>query len=66
MNQKLSDWASIAEIVSGVAVVITLIFLIVGIRENTNVVRASAFSDNLSAFNDFSMTVAADAELRAV
>ena len=27
MNQKLSDWASIAEIVSGIAVVLSLLFL---------------------------------------
>lgn len=32
MNLKLSDWASIAEIVSGIAVVATLIFLIRGIQ----------------------------------
>lgn len=66
MNQKLADWASIAEIFSGIAVVVTLVFLIVGIRDNTNVVRNSAFSDHLAAFNDYSMTIAANAELRAV
>ena len=41
MKQKLSEWASIAEIVSGIAVVITLVFLIFGIRENTEVTRAA-------------------------
>ena len=43
MNKKLSDWASIAEIISGFAVVVTLIFLILGIKENTEVTRASMY-----------------------
>jgi hypothetical protein len=45
MNQKLSNWASVAEIVSGIAVVVTLLFLIVGIRENTAVTRVSIYGD---------------------
>lgn len=48
MNQKLSDWASIAEIVASVAVVITLIMLLIGIRENTAVIRADSYNDLLS------------------
>ena len=40
MNQKLSDWASLAEIVSAVAVVATLIFLIIEIRGNSEAIRA--------------------------
>jgi hypothetical protein len=40
---KLSDWADIAEIVSGIAVVVTLVFLVIGIRENTAVTRASMY-----------------------
>jgi hypothetical protein len=43
MNLKLSDWANIAGIASGVAVVVTLVFLIIGIRENTAVTRASMY-----------------------
>ena len=41
MNQKLSDWASIAEIISGVAVVVTLIFLLVELRENTAAIQGT-------------------------
>jgi hypothetical protein len=51
MNEKLSDWASIAEIVSGIAVVITIVFLVVGIRENTNATQAVAFADLQAEFN---------------
>jgi hypothetical protein len=66
MNQKLSDWASIAEIVSGVAVIVTLVILIIGVRENTETVRASTFASNLNALNDFQTALVADSEaLRA-
>ncbi len=42
MNQKLSDWASIAEIVSGVAIVVTLIVLILQVQGNTDELRAAS------------------------
>ena len=60
MNQKLSDWASIAEILSGIAVVVTLIVLIIGIRDNTDSVRASTYADSLDRLNDFQMDVLVD------
>ena len=41
MNQKLSDWAAIAEIISSSAVVVTLIFLIVEIAGNTEATLAA-------------------------
>ncbi len=63
MNRKLSDWASTAEIVSGVAVVVTLIFLILGIRENTAVTRAAAFDRNIDSINQISIALAQDEEL---
>ena len=47
MDQKLSDWASVAEIISGIAVVATLIFLVVGIRENTAVTRAAVWDGSI-------------------
>jgi len=58
MNQKLSDWASIAEIVSGIAVVVTLIFLILSIRENTAITRASMFDRTLDSVNQWRMDIA--------
>ena len=63
MNKKLSDWASIAEIVSGIAVLITLIFLVLGIRENTAVTRAAAFDRNIDSINQIAITLARDEEL---
>ena len=52
MNKRLADWASIAEVISGVAVVLTLIFLIAGIRENTDITRASVYSSLIDSVNE--------------
>ncbi len=57
---KLENWALVAEIVSGAAVVITLVFLILGIRENTNVLRAAAYTDVLDGMNRFQTEVMTD------
>ncbi len=62
MKLKLSEWASIAEIFSGVAVVISLIFLIVGIRENTQITRAAAYDRNIDALNALRTEVVRDDE----
>lgn len=62
MNQKLSDWASVAEIVSGVAVVVTLIFLVLGIRENSEITRAVAYERNVDSRNEWRMCVSEDDE----
>lgn len=53
MNQKLRDWASVAEIASGIAVVVTLVVLIFGIRENTDVMRASMYSESINSLNQW-------------
>lgn len=63
MNRKLSDWASIAEIVSGVAVLVTLVFLVVGIRENTAITRASMFDSSMNSVTEFRSLVISDPEL---
>ena len=60
---KLSDWASIAEVVSGIAVVVTLVFLIMGIRENSEITRAAAYERNIDSFNQWRMWVSQDEEL---
>jgi hypothetical protein len=41
MNQKLSDWANVGQIVSSIAVVVTLGFLVAQIAQNTAAVQAS-------------------------
>ena len=66
MSQKLSSWASIAEIGSGIAVVVTLIFLIIGIQENTSVTRASVYASSLDSLNEFESTILTDPELSRI
>jgi len=59
---KLSDLASIAEIVSGIAVVVTLVVLIVEIRDNTQVLRLSAYNNNVDSINEFGTLISRDAD----
>lgn len=63
MDKRLGDWANCAEIVSGIAVVLTLVFLVVGIHENTEIARATAYDSHLSSINDIRKTLVEDREL---
>ena len=43
MKMKLSDWAHIAEIIGGIAIIASLIFVGVQIEENSRAVRSATF-----------------------
>jgi hypothetical protein len=60
LNLKLSDWASIGEIVSSLAVVVTLVFLIFGIQENTDATRADTYDRNLESLIQLRLQAAQD------
>ena len=60
---KLSDWASIAEIASGIAVVVTLIILIVGVNENTDVTRALVYDSSIGRINETRNNIVRDPEI---
>lgn len=60
---KLKKLALISEILSGIAVVVTLIFLVIGIRDNTNIIQAATYQDLLFGINDFNFSLINDAEL---
>lgn len=66
MNQRLSDWATVAEIVSGLAVVITLIVLIVGVQENTEITRTAMYGNINDQFNAFEIEMLLDPGLRPI
>ena len=53
MKRQLSSWASGAEIISSIAVVVTLVFLVIGIRENTAITRASVYATSIEGINDY-------------
>ena len=56
-NERLGNWAHLAEIVSGIAVVGTLIFLIFEIRENSDLIRANTFDRNIESLIDWRMKI---------
>ena len=60
---KLERWAHVSEIVSGIVVVVTLILLVIGVRENTNVTQAAAYQDLLDGLNRFNFVLISDADL---
>jgi len=62
MNQKLSDWASIAEIISAVAIVISLIFVGIEIRRNTEAEYLSSYDRLLAEVTNWRMTLATNPE----
>ena len=47
MNQKLSDWAHIAEIVSGLAIVVTIVVLIFELRANSTLLERQIELDRI-------------------
>ena len=63
MKLRLSDWANIADVTAGIAVVVTLIFLIHSVRENTAATRADSYETLMSDVNDFTLAVTQDSEL---
>ena len=66
MKDKLQVWALIAEIVSGVAIVITLIFLVVSVRDETRATRTLVYEDLLSGLNEFYNVLMQDEELASL
>ena len=63
MKLKLADWANIAEVLSGLAVVVTLILLVMGIRDNTAVARASVYDSAIGSLNDFRALIINDRDV---
>jgi len=51
-NEKLQRWALFAEIVGGVAVLVSIAVLVVQIRDNTNAIRAQTFQAIQSEFRE--------------
>ena len=57
---KLPDYANIAEIISGIAVVITLVILTMEIRGSTNAVKAATYDSILADLVEFQLRLAED------
>ena len=63
---KLADWANVAEVLSGIAVVVTLIVLAVGVRDNSATVRAATYADMLKSANEFENQLITDPAIREI
>jgi hypothetical protein len=66
MNKKLSDLASIAEIVSGIAVLVTLIVLVLSVRENTETIRTTSYAGNVDSLLEHETAIISDPELSRI
>jgi hypothetical protein len=63
MKRSLSDWANIAEILAAVAIVLSLIFVGLEVRSNTQVARAAVYERNIESLNQWRLELARDPEL---
>ena len=60
---SLSDLANIGEFVGGIAVIATLVYLAIQIRQNTRSVRSATFQSVVDSFTDYTFELSKDAEL---
>lgn len=66
MTLGLADWAYLAEILGSVAIVISLIFVGLQVRENTKATQAATFQEHMGYEIDFVTRVGADPDLAAI
>ena len=66
MKEKLHEYALVAEIVSGVAIVVTLIFLIYEIRGNTSALQATAIQNSTDTAREMLFMLASDADINRI
>ena len=60
MKEKLKEWALLAEVISGVAILVTLVFLVLEVRTNSELIRIESFDRNIQSIIDWRMAVIAD------
>ena len=66
MKSKLTDWASIAEIIGAFAVVISLIYVGVQVNNSASAVRSASANDANVAVQNWYMQVGSDAQTSQV
>ena len=60
---QISKFKEIGEALSIVAVLITLVFLILEVRENTAAIRTESYGESITRLNDWRLQLASDKEL---
>lgn len=62
-NEKLQRWALVSEIAGGAAVLLTLILLLLEVRQNTQAIRTATYDGLVADLAHYNMTIATDDEL---
>ena len=60
MNQKLADWASIAEIIGAAAIVISLIYVGIEVNDSTRAVRSATANETSAAISSWYAEIGVD------
>lgn len=63
---KLEKWALIAEIVGGIAIVVSLIFVGYEVRQNTQATQIAAYQQLINGISEFNIQTLENPDLRAV
>lgn len=63
---KLEKWALVAEVVGGIAIVLSLVFVGLQIRSSTQLSRAMAYERNIDSLNDWRLELIGDPELTSL
>jgi len=62
-RQRLQDFALIAEVVAAAAVIVTLVFLVLEMRSNTDAIRAQTYTELMTQINDWRALTVTDPTL---
>jgi len=65
-SEKLQKWALIAEIFGGIAVIVTLIFLIIETRENNELQKASTYDSLVADIANWRMDQISNSDLAEI
>ena len=63
---SLEDLANLGEAVGGIAVLVSLIYLALQIRQNTRAIRASAYQQIVDSFSTISLEISKDPSLTEI
>ena len=66
MNQKLSDWANIAEIIGAAAIVISLIYVGIQVSDSTRAVRSATANETSAALSSWYAQLGTDQQASTV
>ena len=66
LNQKLSDWANIAEIIGAAAIVISLIYVGIQVSDSTRAVRSATANETSAALSSWYAQLGTDQQASTV